>query len=228
MRYGMSLVLETSLTVRPIGILNRFIEVYANDARALGERHGFELLGAWRRPGGTGQQVMHLHLFESLASYEQARASLLADPASTALLESLGKEMSISEVSSVGESTAYATEARLERAQGREGSSPLTYLQRISRVHFPHRAEVADLLGKIVDAVEETGAISLVTAYQAIFGRTSDVTDLFFLPQGEEALPEANAAERQIEGGVVADRFHALLEDEIVFRLQPLPYSPLQ
>ncbi len=223
----MSVFVETSLTVRPIGILDRFIEVYANDGRGLGERHGFELLGAWRRPGGTGQQVMHLHLFESLASYEQARASLQADPAIAALAESLGSEMSISEVSSVGESTAYATDARLERARGREGA-PLTYLQRISRAHFPHRAEVAELVGKIVDAVEATGSISLVTAYQAIVGQASDVTDLFFLPHGEEALSEANAAERKIEGGVVAERFHALLEDEIVFRLQPLPYSPLQ
>ena len=223
----MSVLIETALTVRPIGIFDRFLDIFANEALGLTKRHGFDLIGAWRRSAGTAQQVLHVHRFDSLAAYEQARASIQRDPARLGLPEKFGAEMSIAEVSSVGAPTPYATEARLENALS-QAAPPLGYLQRISRVHFPHREEVVELVGKIVDAVEATGAISLVTAYEATIGRSSDVSDLFLLPKGEAALSEANAAERAIDGGAVADRFHALLEDELVYMLQPLAYSPLQ
>ena len=227
-RRELSVVVETSLTVRPIGIMNRFVETYASDVLPLHAKHGFDLLGGWSRAGGTGQQVVHLHRFDDLAAYERARASIAGDAAVAAMVEDHAREVSVTESIVLGETTAYATDARLKQGRVREGDAPLTYIQRVSRARFPHRPEVARLLARIVDAVEASNAISLVTAYQAVTGRTSDVTDLFVLPKGEGALPEANADERALEGGVVAERFHALLEDEIVYRLRPLPYSPLQ
>ena len=178
----MSVLIETALTVRPIGIFDRFVDIFANEALGLTKRHGFDLIGAWRRSAGTAQQVLHVHRFDSLAAYEQARASIQRDPARLGLPEKFGAEMSIAEVSSVGAPTPYATEARLENALS-QAAPPLGYLQRISRVHFPHREEVVELVGKIVDAVEATGAISLVTAYEATIGRSSDVSDLFLLPR---------------------------------------------
>ena len=104
--------------------MNRFVETYASDVLPLHAKHGFDLVGGWSRAGGTGQQVVHLHRFDDLAAYERARASIAGDAAVAAMVEDHAREVSVTESIVLGETTAYATDARLKQGRVREGDAP--------------------------------------------------------------------------------------------------------
>ena len=224
----MSIIVETLVTLRPPAVMPVFIEVMAEKAMPLLKRHGLDPFAAWSQAGGPAQQVMHLSRFDSLASYERARASLEKESSrSTWIVEAL-QGVDVTEVISVGEPSPYSPDERIDRALAESGTSPRKCFQRIARMRLGMEEEAKEHLAVIIREVEKnSGAIQLITGVQSILGRRDELKDTFILPKGQDALAEARAAEAAIEGDTV-DRWHACLKEEETLFLNPLPYSPIQ
>ncbi len=222
----MTIIVETQVTLRPPAVMPRFIEVLADKAVPLLKRHGLEPFAAWSQAGGPAQQVLHLSRFEDLASYERAQASLKKE-SSSGIVEAL-TGIDVTEVISIGEPCPYSPDERIDRALAESGGPPRRCFQRIARMHLGMEDEAKKHLAVIIREVEKnSGAIQLITGVQSIVGRRDELKDTFILPRGQDAMPEAQAAEAAIEGETV-DRWHDCLKEEESLFLNPLPYSPLQ
>jgi len=221
-----TIIVETRVTLRPPAVMPRFIEVLAEQAVPLLKRHGLEPFAAWSQAGGPAQQVLHLSRFEDLASYERAQASLKKE-SSSGIVEAL-KGIDVTEFISIGEPCPYSPDERIDRALAESGGTPRRCFQRIARMHLGMEDEAKKHLAVIIREVEKnSGAIQLITGVQSIVGRRDELKDTFILPRGQDALPEAQAAEAAIEGETV-DRWHDCLKEEESLFLNPLSYSPLQ
>ena len=90
----MAVYLEAVHTVHPLTsrVFDRYVELYGEFVVPKFAEYGLELLGAWKRTGGTTGQDLLLLRFDSLADMERAMASLAMDPAvQTVLPEQLEK-----------------------------------------------------------------------------------------------------------------------------------------
>ena len=82
-----------------------------------------------------------------------------------------------------------------------------------------------DQIGSLVDTLEPSGALQLVTAYASRIGRTGELTDLWIMPGGVDPMMPYRA------GDSLADIIGPLREhapEESLYYLNPLPYSKLQ
>lgn len=222
----MPILVEPVITLRPVGrvTVEHFIDVYANKEHALIERHGFDLLGAWTRMGGPIQQIVHLYRFESLTAYDDARSTLRKDPAVVAnLLAAYGENLSITETVTCGASLPHATADRSDRLKTASPPAEL-YVQALLQVALRDQATAVNLMAEVHDQVEASGAMQLVTAYMPIFGRRDQLSVVWRLPQGMASL----AAAAEAASGEAVEALRALVQDESLQFLNPLPYSPLQ
>ena len=82
-----------------------------------------------------------------------------------------------------------------------------------------------DQIGGLVDTLEPSGALQLVTAYASRIGRTGELTDLWIMPGGVDPMMPYRA------GDSLADIIGPLRDnapEESLYYLNPLPYSKLQ
>ena len=82
-----------------------------------------------------------------------------------------------------------------------------------------------DQIGNLVDTLEPSGALQLVTAYATRIGRTGELTDLWIMPGGASGMLEYRAGD-PLRDVIEPLREHA--PEESIYFLNPLPYSKLQ
>lgn len=224
----MTILLETVHTVKPLTntAFDRYVDVYGDVVIPAFARHGYDLIGAWKRTGGPMGQDVLLIRFEGLAALEQATASLLKDQKMLGGLGTLleSGEIQISESAKTAAPVPYATEQRLEKALAEKPAAPRQYMQAVLQLKRGGQPTAYDLVGKLADWGEQAGAIQLVTAYETTIGQRGELTDLWILPNGISNFDYR-------PGDPLAEIIGPLREvapEESIYYLNPLPYSPLQ
>ena len=69
-----------AVTDVPLGKLAEYHAFVQTDLKPLQEKHGYKFVAVWQTIVGDIQQVVIIAEFESMATYHQARVSLLASP----------------------------------------------------------------------------------------------------------------------------------------------------
>ncbi len=196
-------------------VFDRWVRFYDETAVPAMRRHGYDLIGAWRRAtGAAGEDVVLIH-FESLAAFEQASSRLTGDEAIAAGMLRLREEMPDFGVSEVVKLANPAPGIETVR-EAPPGDRHL-YLQVRTR-----GGSVPALIEKLSPGGARTqagAARTLVTAYQTRIGIRAEVTSIWMLPGG--AVGELPLTALGVFGGELAN-------DEQIDLMVPLSYSPLR
>src|SRR5262249_21668403 len=85
----MTIFVEAEIVVEPLtnAAFDRFVKNYAEVWQPVICRHGWDLVGAWKRTGGSLNTIIHLYRFESLAHFDELRELTRSDPALAAAME---------------------------------------------------------------------------------------------------------------------------------------------
>lgn len=224
----MAVYVEAVHTVYPLtdSAFDRYVELYGEFVVPAFEKHGWELLGAWKRTGGPMGQDLLLVRFDSLGDFERASQSLLGDPRiQTALPQELEKAgLVIRESAKSAHAVPYATERRLQSALSDRPPAPRQYAQAVLQLVFGGQLKAYDLIGQLAERVETTGAGKLAVAYETQLGQRGELTDIWVLNRGVGDLSYR-------PGDPLGDLIAPLREvapEESTYYLNPLPYSPLQ
>ncbi len=223
----MAVFLEVRHRIKPITntAFDLFVDFYADTVVPAMERHGIDLIGAWKMTGGEMGWDLSIHRYESMAHAEECLASLGQDRALWSAVEKLRGEMEIEEVTKFANRVSYGTEERLQAAHDANPEQPRQYMLAVLQTVTGGLVPAIDAIGGLVDTMDSAGALQLVTAYASRIGRTGELTDLWIMPGGAQGMMEYRAGDplKDIIGPL---REHAP-EEEIYF-LNPLPYSRLQ
>ena len=223
----MAVFLEVRHRIKPITntAFDLFVDFYADTVVPAMERHGIDLIGAWKVTGGEMGWDLSIHRYESMAHAEECLASLGQDRALWSAVEKLRGEMEIEEVTKFANRVSYGTEERLQAALDANPEQPRQYMLAVLQTVTGGLVPAIDAIGGLVDTMDSAGALQLVTAYASRIGRTGELTDLWIMPGGAQGMMEYRAGDplKDIIGPL---REHAP-EEEIYF-LNPLPYSKLQ
>ena len=223
----MAVFLEVRHRIKPITntAFDLFVDFYADTVVPAMERHGIDLIGAWKMTGGEMGWDLSIHRYESMAHAEECLASLGQDRALWSAVEKLRGEMEIEEVTKFANRVSYGTEERLQAALDANPVQPRQYMLAVLQTVTGGLVPAIDGIGGLVDTMDSAGALQLVTAYASRIGRTGELTDLWIMPGGAQGMMEYRAGDplKDIIGPL---REHAP-EEEIYF-LNPLPYSKLQ
>ena len=223
----MAVFLEVRHRIKPITntAFDLFVDFYADTVVPAMERHGIDLIGAWKMTGGEMGWDLSIHRYESMAHAEECLASLGQDRALWSAVEKLRDEMEIEEVTKFANRVSYGTEERLQAALDANPEQPRQYMLAVLQTVTGGLLPAIDAIGGLVDTMDSAGALQLVTAYASRIGRTGELTDLWIMPGGAQGMMEYRAGDplKDIIGPL---REHAP-EEEIYF-LNPLPYSKLQ
>ena len=223
----MAVYLEVRHRIKPITntAFDLFVDFYAETVVPAMDRHGIDLIGAWKMTGGEMGWDISLHRYESMAHAEQCLAALGQDRALWGAVEKLRGELEIEEITKFADQVSYATEARLDAALNAKPDQPRQYMLAVLQTVTGGLPPAIKGIGGLVDAMEQADALQLVTAYTSRIGRTGELTDLWIMPKGPTAMLRYRPGDplHEIIGPL---RAHAP-EEEIYF-LNPLPYSKLQ
>ena len=223
----MAVFLEVRHRIKPITntAFDLFVDFYADTVVPAMERHGIDLIGAWKMTGGEMGWDLSIHRYESMAHAEECLSSLGQDRALWSAVEKLRGEMEIEEVTKFANRVSYGTEERLQAALDANPEQPRQYMLAVLQTVTGGLVPAIDAIGGLVDTMDSAGALQLVTAYASRIGRTGELTDLWIMPGGAQGMMEYRAGDplKDIIGPL---REHAP-EEEIYF-LNPLPYSKLQ
>ena len=201
-------------------VFDRWVQFYDQVAIPIMTRHGYDVVGVWRRlTGGAGEDVI-LNRFDSLAGFEEISNDLFRDPAladGIAALREEFPEIGIQETVKIAHpppGTRQAdVDARLQAARETSASGMHYYLQVHSR-----SAALPDLAERLVSAGGDGSGRRLVALYQARIGLRDELTSIWML-DGAAAAP--NSETPPPFGGDLA-------HEERVTLMSALPYSPLQ
>ncbi len=223
----MAVLLEVRHRIKPITntAFDLFVDFYAETVVPATERHGIDLIGAWKMTGGQMGWDLSIHRYESMAHAEECLASLGQDKALWAAVEKLRGEIEIEEVTKFANRVSYGTEERLQAALDANPDQPRQYLLAVLQTVTGGLPPAIEAIGGLVDTLEGAGAMQLVTAYASSIGRSGELTDLWILPQGTDAMTIYRP------GDPLADIIGSLREhapEEEIYFLNPLPYSKLQ
>lgn len=201
-------------------VFDRWVQFYDQVAIPIMTRHGYDVVGVWRRlTGGAGEDVI-LNRFDSLAAFEEISNDLFRDPA---LAEGIGAlraempEIGIQETVKIAHpppGTPQAeVDARLQAARDASASGRHYYLQVHSR-----SAALPDLAERVATAGGGETGRRLVALYQSRIGLRDELTSIWML-DGAATAPASGTPPPF--GGDLA-------HEEQVTLLSALPYSPLQ
>ncbi|MDE2966428.1 MAG: NIPSNAP family protein [Chloroflexota bacterium] len=223
----MAVFLEVRHRIKPITntAFDLFVDFYADTVAPAMERHGIDLLGAWKVTGGEMGWDLSIHRYESMAHAEECLASLGQDTALWSAVEKLRGEVEIEEITKFANTVSYGTEERLQAALDADPDQPRQYMLAVLQTAGGGLLPAIKTIGGLVDTMDSAGALQLVTAYASRIGRTGELTDLWIMPGGPSGMMEYRAGDplKEIIGPL---REHAP-EEELYF-LNPLPYSKLQ
>ena len=222
----MTILVEARHSIRPItsAAFNAYVDFYGNDVIPAMRRHGFEMVGAWKRSGGGMGQDLALYRFASLADYERANASLASDTALAPIIEKLLECVEMAETTKIGAPLGEAAERGLERALRDQPKGPRHYGQVLTKVIFSGQSRALDLLEEIALFGAEKGLGSVVASYSTTIGPGPEATQIWLLPEGASPL----TYRRDDPFAVLVDALREVAPEEERYGLSPLPYSPLQ
>ena len=226
----MSVFLEVRHRIKPLTntAFDLFVDFYADAVVPRMEHHGIDLIGAWQVHGGEMGWDLSIHRYDSMAHAEECLAGLTTDPELAQSIEQIRGQVEIEEVTKLTRSVPYADDARIDAAiaaSAEHADKPRSYMLAVLEANTGGLLPGIKGVGALVDAVEGSGALELVTAYSSMIGRTGELTDLWILPRGVAGMTRYRA------GDPLAPILHPLREhlpEESLFYLSPLPYSKLQ
>ena len=223
----MAVFLEVRHRIKPITntAFDLFVDFYADTVAPAMERHGIDLIGAWKLTGGEMGWDMSLQRYESMAHAEECLASLGQDKALWSAVEKLRGEIEIEEVTKFTQSVSYGSAERLEAALEASPEQPRQYMLAVLQTATGGLLPAIEAIGGLVDTMDSAGALQLVTAYASRIGRSGELTDLWIMPHGPGGMMEYRAGDplREI---IEPLREHA--PEESIYFMNPLPYSKLQ
>ncbi len=224
----MAVLLEVRHRIKPITntAFDLFVDFYADTVVPAMDRHGIDLIGAWKMTGGEMGWDISIQRYDSMAHAEECLASLGQDQALWSAVEQLRGEVEIEEVTKFANTVSYGTEERLNAALGSsDPTQPRQYMLAVLQTAGGGLLPAIDIIGGLADTMEQAGALNLVTAYASRIGRSGELTDLWIMPAGAQGMLDYRAGDplKDIIGPL---REHAP-EEELYF-LNPLPYSKLQ
>ena len=224
----MAVFLEVRHRIKPITntAFDLFVDFYADTVVPAMERHGIDLIGAWKMTGGEMGWDISIHRYESMAHAEECLGSLGQDKALWSTVEKLRGEIEIEEVTKFANRVSYGTEERLQAAlETSDPAQPRQYMLAVLQTAGGGLLPAIDAIGGLVDTMDSAGALQLVTAYASRIGRTGELTDLWIMPHGAGAMMDYRPGDplKDIIGPL---REHA--PDEDLYFLNPLPYSKMQ
>ncbi len=223
----MAVFLEVRHRITPITntAFDLFVDFYADTVAPAMERHGIDLVGAWKLTGGEMGWDMSLQRYESMAHAEECLASLGQDQALWSAVEKLRGEIEIEEITKFTQSVSYGSAERLEAALEASPEQPRQYMLAVLQTATGGLLPAIEAIGGLVETMDSAGALQLVTAYASRIGRSGELTDLWIMPHGPGGMMEYRAGDplREI---IEPLREHAP-EESITF-MNPLPYSKLQ
>lgn len=222
----MTVFLEAVHTVKPLTntAFDAYVDWYGEVAVPAMERSGFDIVGAWKRTGGRMGQDVLLVRFENLAAFESASNALWKDAGLQKGLTSMREGLDVAEEIRLADRVPYATEERLQAALATPADGPRQYMQAVLQLTSGGEPQAYELIGKLADTLEASGAIQLVTAYQTRTGKRGELTDIWLAPGGVPPMAYE-------PGDPLAELVGPLREvapEESIYYLNPLPYSPLQ
>ena len=223
----MSVFLEVRHRIKPLTntAFDLFVDFYADTVAPAMDRHGIDLIGAWKMTGGEMGWDISIHRYESMAHAEECLASLGQDQALWSAVEKLRGEIEIEEITKFTNRVSYGTEARLDAALSASPEQPRQYMLAVLQTAGGDLLKAIETIGGLVDTMDDAGALQLVTAYASRIGRTGELTDLWIMPHGPEMMMQYQP------GDPLADVIGPLREhapEEEIYFLNPLPYSKLQ
>ncbi|MCY3569338.1 MAG: NIPSNAP family protein [Chloroflexi bacterium] len=223
----MAVFLEVRHRIKPITntAFDLFVDFYADTVVPATERHGIDLVGAWKMTGGEMGWDMSLQRYENMAHAEECLASLAQDQSLWSAVEKLRGEIEIEEVTKFTQSVSYGTEERLEAALSASPDRPRQYLLAVLQTSTGGLLPAIEALGGFVDTLDAAGALQLATAYASRIGRSGELTDLWIMPGGVSEMLEYRPGD-PLKDIIGPFRQHA--PEESVYFLNPLPYSKLQ
>lgn len=221
----MSLLLEVRHRITPItnSAFDLFVDFYSHTVVPAMERHGIDLVGGWKVAGGEMGWDLSIQRYENMAHAEQALNSLANDRALWSSIDTLRGKIEIQEITKFAQTVSYGTEARLEAALQASPDQPRQYMLAVLQTTTGGLPAAIDQLSGLVDTIEPSGFLQLVTAYASRIGRSGELTDLWIMPQGLDLAYRA--------GDPLKDVIAPLREvapEESIYYLNPLPYSKLQ
>ncbi len=223
----MAVFLEVRHRITPITntAFDLFVDFYADTVVSAMERHGIDLVGAWKLTGGEMGWDMSLQRYESMAHAEECLASLGQDQALWSAVEKLRGEIEIEEVTKFTQSVSYGSAERLEAALEASPEQPRQYMLAVLQTATGGLLPAIEAIGGLVETMDSAGALQLVTAYASRIGRSGELTDLWIMPHGPGGMMEYRAGDplREI---IEPLREHA--PEESIYFMNPLPYSKLQ
>ncbi len=223
----MAVFLEVRHRIKPITntAFDLFVDFYADTVVPAMERHGIDLVGAWKLTGGEMGWDMSLQRYESMAHAEECLASLGQDQALWSAVEKLRGEIEIEEVTKFTQSVSYGTAERLEAALEASSEQPRQYMLAVLQTATGGLLPAIEAIGGLVETMDSAGALQLVTAYASRIGRSGELTDLWIMPQGPGGMMEYRAGDPLRE---IIDPLREHAPEESIYFMNPLPYSKLQ
>ncbi len=225
----MPVYLEVRHRIKPITntAFDLFVDFYADTVAPAMERHGIDLIGAWKLSGGQMGWDLSIQRYESMAHAEECLASLGQDRALWSTVEKIRGEVEIEEITKFANRVSYGTEERLQAALNADPDQPRQYMLAVLQSAGGGLLPAIEMLGNLNDGKSEGGALplQLVTAYATRIGRSGELTDLYVMPQGPDVMMPYEP------GDPLADIIGPLREhapEEELYFLNPLPYSKLQ
>jgi hypothetical protein len=223
----MTVLLEATVDIKPIAArsLDHFIELYTTNEAPELDRHGYELVGAWRRSGGPLNRITHLYRFESLARYVDIRDSVRSDARFLALMPKyLEAPITLTEVITLGSTPAWYDDAKLSKALGESPAEPRQYVLAIVQIPMKGAAKAHELLARNVGHAEDAGGFQMVAAYEPVAGRRGELKVIGIFPMGLPPMAYQAGAPDPPDVEILRE----VVPEEEVYYLNPLPYSPLQ
>ena len=193
----MSVILEVRHRIKPLTntAFDLFVDFYANTVMPATERHGIDLIGAWKITGGEMGWDMSIHRYESMAHAEECLNSLGQDRELWSAVDKLRSDIEIEEVTKFANTVSYATDERLEAALNGDPDNPRQYMLAVLQTVTGGLLPAIEGVGDLLDAIEPSGAMQIATAYASRIGRTGELTDLWVMPGGAGGMIDYRAGD---------------------------------
>lgn len=219
----MSVFQEVWHRVRPLtpAAYERFVAFYAA-AVVEPNRDSLDVLGGWKFTSGDSNCDVTLYRFESIASIGAALASFGEEPEYAREVEALFEETTIEEKREILAPAPFASEERLDAVLRQRPATPRRYLQIIREMPHTQIARTHELVSELIERREATGAITFVTAYEALVGEMSRLKELWVLPEGVSEFDDRD------DDAAFLGQLCELAPEATRWYLDPLPYSRMR
>lgn len=217
---------EGVVTIRPAteAAFGGFVDEFVAVEYPLLTASGIELAGAWRRLGGTANQLLHVYRFASLTAIEESGKAMREHPDHARLgtiYQGIDRR-AFRYRRQMGVSLAMAPTTLLDAARD-AGPTSTPFFELRGRVVFGAYAEAYELLDRQLTGWKEAGLFELVLGYDLMYGEHGEFAVYGRLPGGAQSVPRL----REAVDADVARALGDLTADERSFVLEPMHYSPL-